>query len=338
MDKSEVKKFSLILGGEGAFLPQKTKVAQNCLKWINLKSKIFPSSWGGGFSATKTKVAWNCLKWINLKSKNFPSSWEGRLFCHKNQSCLKLPEMDQSEAKKFSLNLGGGGGFSATKTKVAQNCLKWINLKSKKFSLILGGRLFCHKNQSCSKLPEMDKSEAKKFSLNLGGGAFLQQKPKLLEIAWNWWIWSQKIFPRPGESGFCHKNQSCSKLPEMDKSEVKKFSLILGGGGFSATETKVTRNCLKWINLKSKNFPHPGGGRLFCHKNQSCSKLPEMDKSEVKIFSLIQEGGGLFCHKNQSCSKWPEMDKSEVKKISLILEGRLFCHKNQSCSEIAWNG
>ena len=39
--------------------------------------------WGGGFSATKTKVAQNCLKWINLRSKKFPS-WGGGgggLFC-----------------------------------------------------------------------------------------------------------------------------------------------------------------------------------------------------------------------------------------------------------------
>ena len=39
------------------------------------------------------------------------------------------------------------------------------------------------------------------------------------------------------------------------------------------------------------------GGGLFCHKNQSCSKLPEMDRSEVKKFSIILGGGGLFCHK-----------------------------------------
>ena len=55
----------------------------------------------------------------------------------------------------------------------------------KKFSLILEGGLFCHKNQSCLKLPEMDKSEVKKFPLILGGSAFLPQKPKLLKIAWN---------------------------------------------------------------------------------------------------------------------------------------------------------
>ena len=49
-----------------------------------------------------------------------------------------------------------------------------------------GGRLFCHKNQRCSKLPEMDRSDVKIFSLILGGGGggtFLPQKPKLLEIA-----------------------------------------------------------------------------------------------------------------------------------------------------------
>ena len=146
----------------------------------------------------------------------------------------------------------------------------------------------------------MDKSEVKIFSLILGGaGAFLPQKPKLLEITWNGSIWSQKIFPHRGGGLFCHKNQSHSKLPEMDKSEVKKFSLILEG-------------------------------ELFCHKNQSWSKLPEMDKSEVKKFSLILGGGRFSAHKNQSCSKLPEMDKSEVKKILPLSWGEVFCHKNQS--------
>ena len=164
--------------------------------------------------------------------KNFPSSWGGGLFCHKNQSCSKLPEMDRSDVKKFSLILGVG--------------------------------LFCHKNQSCSKLPEMDRSGVKKFPLILGGGAFLPQKPKLLlkkflpemdrsgvkkkfpssyggggfsvtkiKVAQNCLKWIDlvisKNFPSSWGGGlFCHKNQSCSKLPEMDRSGVKKFSLILG--------------------------------------------------------------------------------------------------------------
>ena len=133
---------------------------------------------GGGFSATKTKVARNCLKWIDLKSKNCPSSWVGGLFCHQNQSCSKLPEMDRSEVKKISLIWGGG--------------------------------LFCHQNQSCSKLPGMDRSEVKKFSLILGGGGGL----------------------------FCHQNQSCSKLSEMDRSG-QKISLILGGGPFLPPKPKL---------------------------------------------------------------------------------------------------
>ena len=70
--------------------------------------------------------------------KNFPSSWGGGLFCHKNQGCSKLPEMDRSDVKNFPLILGGGG-LSATKTKVAQNFLKWINLMSKIFPLSGGG-------------------------------------------------------------------------------------------------------------------------------------------------------------------------------------------------------
>ena len=174
--------------------------------------------------------------------KMFPHSGGG-LFCHKNQSCSKLPELDTSGVKKFPLILAGGG-FSATKTKVARNCLKWIDLVSKKFPSSYGG-----------------------------GGLF------------------------------CYKNQSCSKLPEMDRSGVKKISLILWGGGFSVTKTKVAQNCLKWIDLMSKNFPSSSGRGFFCHKNQSCLKLPEMDRSGVKKFSLKLKGGGLFCHKNQSCSK-----------------------------------
>ena len=148
------KKFPSSWGG--VFSATKTKVARNCLKWIDLVSKKFPSSWVGfGFSATKTKVAQNCLKWIDLVSKIFPQPGGGGLFCHKNQSCSKLPEMDRSGVKKFISCWRGEGGFSATKTKLAWN------------------------------FPEMDRSGVKKFSRILGGVAFLPQKPKLLKIAWN---------------------------------------------------------------------------------------------------------------------------------------------------------
>ena len=144
MDRSSVKKFSLILGGGGTFLPQKPKlleIAENCMKWAI-----------GSFSASK--VAGNC--------KIFPVQQlgGGGLFCHKNQnqSCWKLHEMDRSSLKNFPFVtwLLWGGGFSAS----------W--------------------NQSCWKLHEMDRSSLKKFPSSLGwGGAFLPQKPKLLEIAWN---------------------------------------------------------------------------------------------------------------------------------------------------------
>ena len=114
----------------------------------------------------------------------------------------------------------------------------------RKFSLILGGGggLFCHKNQSCSKLSEMDRSDVKNCpsSWEKGGGLF------------------------------CHKNQSCLKLPET---EVKKNFPHPGEGGlFCRKKTKVAQNCLKWIDLMSKNFSLilVGGGGLFCHKNQSC--------------------------------------------------------------------
>ena len=149
----------------------------------------------------------------------------------------------------------GGGGFSATKGGV------------KKFSL------FCHKNQTCSKSPEMDRSKVKKFSLILSGGLF------------------------------CHKNQSCSKLPEIG-SKVKKCSLILGGG-FSATKTKVAQNFLKWINLKSKNFPLLRRGGLFC---QLVTNVIFNDAWNISLWSYVmccnmsrvshqkaeKRGGGAF--------------------------------------------
>ena len=68
----------------------------------------------------------------------------------------------------------------------------------------------------------------------------------------------------------------------MDKSDVKKFSLILWGGGiFSATNFQeplflASKYALgtNWIDpdVLKKSFPQllsGGGGGLFCHKNQS---------------------------------------------------------------------
>ena len=169
--------------------------------------------------------------WINLKAEKPPPphGW-GKIFCHKNQSCSRLPESDKSEGKKFSSNWGAGllwqksqsspplderdkfltskdlsvsgnfkqlwfcgrkappiwgKNFLTTKTKVAQNCLKRIFLKSKKFGPSSCGRkLFCHKNPRCLKFfwPQIY-PKSKAFSSILGGGAFLWQRPKLLEIA-----------------------------------------------------------------------------------------------------------------------------------------------------------
>ena len=211
------------------------------LKWIDLVSKNFPSSWGGGFSATKTKGAQNCLKWIDLMSNNFPSSWGRGTFLPQNQCSSKLPEMDRSGVKKFSLILGGGG-FSATKTKVAQNCLKWIDLMSKNFPSSWGG-----------------------------GGGFSATKTKVARNFLKWIDLMSKFFPSSWQGGlFCHKNQICSKLPELDKSGVKKFFLILGvcGGDFSATKTKVAQNCLKWIDLVSKNVPSSWGVTFLPQKQK----------------------------------------------------------------------
>ena len=41
-----------------------------------------------------------------------------------------------------------------------------------------------------------------------------------------------------GGGAFLSQNQSCSKLPEMDRSDVKNFPSSWGGG-FSATKIKV---------------------------------------------------------------------------------------------------
>ena len=243
------------------------------------EDKKFPSSGGVAFLPTRHQcdIQW-CMKYQSVKlchvlqhepSVSPKGRKEGGLFCHKNQTCSKSPEMDRSKVKKFSLILRGG--------------------------------LFCHKNQSCSKLPEMDKSEVKKISLILGrggfsanlstmwysmmheisvldvtscaatraeyltkrqkkeGGDFSATKTKLAQNHLKWIDPKSKNFPSSWRGLFCHKNQTCSKLPEIDRSKVKKFSLMLGGG-FSATKTKLAQNSLKWINLKSKFFPSSWGG------------------------------------------------------------------------------
>ena len=108
----------------GGFSATKTKIAQNCLKWIYLVSKKFPSSLGvggWGVSATKTIVSQNCLKWIDWCQKNSLILGGGGLFCHQNQCCSKLPEMDRSGVKQFSLIFGGGGGaFLPPKPKLLE--------------------------------------------------------------------------------------------------------------------------------------------------------------------------------------------------------------------------
>ena len=143
------------------------------------------------------------------------SSWGGGLFCHKNQSCSKLPEMDRSSVKNVPSSWGG---------------------------------LICHKNQSCWKLPEMDRSSVKKIPLILGGGLFYHKNQSCSKLPE--WIDPVKKFSSSWRGAFCHKNQSCWKLPEIDRSSVKKNfpSSLVGGGGFSATKTKVAGNCLKWID------------------------------------------------------------------------------------------
>ena len=83
----------------------------------------------GCFSATKTKFAQNCWKWIDPVKKNFPSSWGGGFSATKNQSCLKLPEMNRSSVKKFSFILGGGAFLPSNHQCEVQWCMKYRCVK-----------------------------------------------------------------------------------------------------------------------------------------------------------------------------------------------------------------
>ena len=52
-----------------------------------------------------------------------------------------------------------------------------------------------------------------------------------------------------------------------------------------------------FLPQKPKLLCPVGGGGLFCHKNQSYSKSPKMDKSQVKNFPHSEGGGGAFLPK-----------------------------------------
>ena len=197
MDRFSVKKNSLFrCWGVGAFLPAKTKVAGNCMKWIDSVLKFFPhwpGGWGRGlFCQQNNQSCWKLHEMDRFSVKKFSSHHcgpGGAFLPQKNQSCWKLHEMDRFSLKFFSLILLGGGLFCHWKTKVAGNCMKWIDPVLKCFPSVLGGGgLFCQgvKPQSCWKLHEMDRFSVKIiFRSWLWGGAFLPKKPKLLEIAWN---------------------------------------------------------------------------------------------------------------------------------------------------------
>ena len=122
--------FPSSVAGVGGLFYQLNQVAGNCMKWIDpvLIFSLLSLVGGGDFSASWTEVAANCMKWID-PVLNFPSSvtWGGGLFCQLNQICWKLYEMDRSSLNFFPLQLWAKGGFSASWTKVAGNCMKWID-------------------------------------------------------------------------------------------------------------------------------------------------------------------------------------------------------------------
>ena len=78
----------------------------------------------------------------------------------------------------------GRGAFFANWTKVAGNCMRWID-PLRIFSSE-GGGLFCQLNQSCWKLHEMDRSSHRFFSFGGGGGLFCQVTVHdMFNDAWN---------------------------------------------------------------------------------------------------------------------------------------------------------
>ena len=64
-----------------------------------------------------------------------------------------------------------------------------------------------------------------------GGGAFLPNFEESLFLALNYTLGTNFV-PNVLKKLFCHKNQSYSKSPKMDKSQVKNFPHSGGGGAF----------------------------------------------------------------------------------------------------------
>ena len=180
--------------------------------------------------------------WINLKAENFPLSWvRAGLFCHKNQSCSNLPEMDLSKVRQFwatHLVFVAEKGFSATKT-TGWGKIFWLQiyLISGNYRASWGGG-FCGRKGPPKMLKIAFETQiylkSRQFSLNWGGRVFVAEKPPLAQDWGKQINLTSKDFPSSwgGQGISASKNQSCWFLPGTDKSEVKKFSPIMGGKNF----------------------------------------------------------------------------------------------------------
>ena len=171
-------------------------------------------------------------------------------------------------------------------------------------------------------LHEMDRSSLRIFPppFTAGGRLFCQVSDEMFNDAWNM-VWQSyvtshglsQVSHQKAEIGwglFCHLNQSCWKLHEMDRSRLRTFFLFchLGGGGcwLSASWTKVTGNCMEWIDPVSEFFPSftaGGGGGFSARFPMRCSMMHEIWFGKVTSHYTVwaeyltkrqRGGGGLF--------------------------------------------
>ena len=70
-----------------------------------------------------------------------------------------------------------------------------------------------------------------------------------------------------------------------------------------------------------------GGGGLFCHMNQSCWKLYEMDISSPRFFlSLAVGGGGVSARSPMRCSMMHEIQFGKVTSHHKMQFGKVMLH------------
>ena len=171
----------------------------------------------------------------------------------------------------------------------------------------------------------MDRATVNQFHcLASGRGGLSARWTKVAENCMKWDRYSVTIFTiwPLGGGPFWQVWQSCWKLHEMDRSNLKTFHyLATGEMSFSSRWNKVAGK-LHEMDRSSLNFFHClfTGGGLFSQLNQRWYKLHEMYRSSLKIFHCLAAGGGgggLFCQLNQIWYKLHEMDTSSPKNFTV---------------------